>query len=620
MFNKQSLGSHLVGSEIYYSCTATPGIYKVTVKLFRDCSGIQLCANCPSGLSAACSIPLNITGASGICYGTNYGTQTILVVTSQSAYDIVQLCNSVTSICSNCGSRTPGSFSPGVEVYTFEGNVNLTAIPVACCQVSVSYNTCCRNSTITTLVNASTLNFNSEAIINTCSAPCNSSPVFKTPIDFVLCAGQDANLSMGADDPDGDSLSYAFGEATVGPGASAPYVSPYSPIVPLAYLGAPIQSPPANPPVGININKVTGDVFFRPLGYLVAPLVVEVKQWRTTDGVRTLRGTNRRDLMIYSINCPANTPVSIKKYDTTGIFLSNFIYNPYNFDSAWICPGQRYCRVFVASDADTNYITDLSWLTPDNMQGVRVERLYDTLLRSSMGPRQDSIKFCWTPSENTGRNAPYIFTFMARDRKCPVPTKFSHSMAIYVNSPIHAFINKTGDPSGYRFRFTYTKTYPVQQDTALTMWQIESAPGSDSFIVFTSNEIASYQFHEAGYHKIKLTLYGLKCGYVTMLTDSVFATAGDGLSEAVDLQNSFELYPNPSSGLLKINAIKQGLYIQSVALINVSGAVVKKQILNGLNQQMMMDISEYSDGVYHIVITAKNSKKYSAKIVLNKEK
>ena len=554
--NKQSLGSHIVGSEIYYSCTATPGIYKVTVKLYRDCAGVQLCANCPSGLSAACSIPIIIKGASGPCMGTNYGTQPILVVSNKSAFDIVQLCNSVNTLCSNCGTRTPGSFSPGVELYTFEGAVNLNSVPVACCQVSIGFNTCCRNTAIVELANASTLNYYSEAIINTCSAPCNSSPVFKTPIEFVLCAGQDANLSMAADDPDGDSLSFEFGASLIAAGTSALYVSPYSPIVPMPYLGAPVQSPPAMPPVGININKITGDAFFRPLGYFVAPLVVEVKQWRTTDGVRTLRGSNRRDLMVYSINCPVNSPLIIKKLDTSGLFLNYFTYNPYNYDSAWICPGQRYCRIFVAEDSDTNTSTDLSLFLPDNIQGVQVERLYDTLLRSGMGPRQDSIKFCWTPPDNSGRNAPYIFTLMARDRNCTVPSKFSHSMAIYVNRPIHAFINKIGDPSGYRFRFTYTKTYPVPQDTSLTMWQIESAPGSDSFVVFTNNEIASYQFHEIGYHKIKLTLFGHKCGYVTMLTDSVYATAGDGLSEPVNILNAFEIYPNPSSGSVKINAIK----------------------------------------------------------------
>ena len=62
------------------------------------------------------------------------------------------------------------------------------------------------------------------------------------------------------------------------------------------------------------------------------------------------------------------------------------------------------------------------------------------------------------------------------------------------------------------------------------------------------------------------------------------------------------------------------MYIQTVEFINVSGTVVKKQSFNGLNQQVILDIDAHADGVYHILITAKNAKKYSAKIILNKGK
>ena len=55
--------SHVIGSEITYSCTTTPQVFKVQFKIYRDCFGIQMCANCPISLSPACAINLQLTGA-----------------------------------------------------------------------------------------------------------------------------------------------------------------------------------------------------------------------------------------------------------------------------------------------------------------------------------------------------------------------------------------------------------------------------------------------------------------------------------------------------------------------------------------------------------------------------
>ncbi len=156
--------SHMVGSDISYQCTGTAGIYNVTFKLYKDCAGIPICPNCPSGLSPSCQKSINIVGAGGSCMGSNFGSQALTVVTSVSGFDVIQLCVSATSICNNCGQRTAGSFSPGIEVYTFEGLVNLNSLPSSCCLVSIGFGECCRNAAITTLASPSGLNFYSEAV------------------------------------------------------------------------------------------------------------------------------------------------------------------------------------------------------------------------------------------------------------------------------------------------------------------------------------------------------------------------------------------------------------------------------------------------------------------------
>ncbi|MCE2740232.1 MAG: hypothetical protein LW669_01965 [Sphingobacteriales bacterium] len=214
-FQQEASASHVVGSDIAYSCTTTPGVYRVQFKVYRDCQGIQLCANCPTSLSPSCGIPIVLTGGtappgSGLppspCAGVSFGSQTITVVTAVSGFDVVQLCSEQKSICTNCGSRTPGTFVPGIEVYTFEGNISLASIPASCCLINIGYDICCRNSAITTLANPGSLNFYTQGTINRCTTPCNSSPTFTNDPVAVTCAGQDFTYNLGAIDPDGDSL------------------------------------------------------------------------------------------------------------------------------------------------------------------------------------------------------------------------------------------------------------------------------------------------------------------------------------------------------------------------------------------------------------------------------
>jgi hypothetical protein len=127
----------------------------VTMKIYRDCSGIPLCTGCnnpiPNGSVAGCNtsssgFTTQIIGATAPYIGVNYGSFTLNIVPSSSGYDIIQLCNSVQTVCTNCNNRTAGTFSPGIEVYTYEGMVNLSTIPSACCNVILGANACCRNA------------------------------------------------------------------------------------------------------------------------------------------------------------------------------------------------------------------------------------------------------------------------------------------------------------------------------------------------------------------------------------------------------------------------------------------------------------------------------------------
>ena len=502
--------SHVMGSEITYQCSGTPGVYNVTVKLYKDCSGVQLCANCPSSLSSLCNISIDIRGyasptGSGMpsspCAGVSFGTQTLTVVTSVSGFDIVQLCNSAKTICSNCGSRTPGTFTPGVEIYTFTGQINLSGIPASCCFISIGWNTCCRNDAITTLANPSSLNFYSEAIINRCATPCNSSPTLAFESEIVVPAGKDYILNLGATDPDGDSLSYHMGQALVAIVSSAPYSTPYSPSVPFPYLGAPSQSPPLSPPFGITMNPINGNYRFRPQGSFVAPIVIEIKQWKTIAGIPTLMGITRKDQILYSQLMPANN-APIIRFDTSNI--TGYTYSKYDT----ICAGQAYCKTIVASDVDVLDTTDLTWNLPNvvSNSGGTITKMYNNANRNTNGPRQDSIKFCWTPPNTAGNNRPHYLNIIAKDRRCPIKEKTLLNIGLVVKlSPIANIIYKTPiNDSTYKFR--YASSSP--NNPILTQWKIETTPGSNIYNTINADSIQSYTFTNFGWHKIKLTLTG----------------------------------------------------------------------------------------------------------------
>ncbi|MDP1726572.1 MAG: T9SS type A sorting domain-containing protein [Bacteroidota bacterium] len=431
MMPQKVSATHVIGSELSYVCTDTAGVYKITLKVYRDCSSEQLCSSCPVNLNANCSQQVTIFGSLAPFAGTNLGSITLYVDTMAGVMDMVQLCELSKSTCTNCGARTAGTFSPGMEVYTFKGIADLRSLPNACCEVKIGYSNNFRNTSINTLVNPGTINYYNDLTINTCLSPCNSSPVFTLPPTIVVCAGQDLIYSFVTTDPDGDSLSYHLGSVLSGVNQAAVYANPYTKTAPFSYLGAPIQSPPALPPVGINLDPVTGDFRVRPWFNFVSNLVVEINQWKMIGSNYQFVGQTRRDIEIISVTCPANTPPVIKTYNANKIL--TYPQPQYN---QVVNATQQLCFTVVAwENAVIDDTTDLEIIIPTAMvqTGATATPMYNKSTRSVNGPKYDSILFCWTPPVSMARTIPYYLTVKASDRICPIPGKMSHTVGIKVN-------------------------------------------------------------------------------------------------------------------------------------------------------------------------------------------
>ena len=527
--------SHLTGGDMSYECLGG-GLYKLTFKVYRDCQGIPMC-NCPG--MAGCSLTgVTVTGVDPGCSNLPASVSMTIVPGGVSGFDVIQLCRTDKTICTNCGTRTPGTFIPGIEVYTFTGTINLNAVtPATCCNVVVGWSECCRNNAITNLQNPGGLSYFVGATINRCATPCSGAPTFTNDPVALVCAGQEFTYNLGAIDPEGDSLSYSFGSSQVGANTPAPYKVPYNATnFPFPYLGSP--NPNLPPPLGINIDPVTGDVRFTPTGNFVSNFVIEVTQWRYLPGGAPYKvGITRRDIQFYSItSCPPNEPPKFITYNDNGELVSstativptpNPIPSNYVPRTSWsVCAKNQLCFIIEARDGvATTDTTDMTWNSPPTIVGSpntiqwSWNPTYPRFTWPNSGDhigviKYDRWRFCWTPSVTAfnPNKRPYYFTVSARDRMCPVPARSSRSFAITVNQTPDAIIAVDSFKCGfYRLKYTLTPaTSNVALNNSYTRWFVETVPGSGVYTQKTSdaNNTArmSTTFTKGGKYNVYLRL------------------------------------------------------------------------------------------------------------------
>ena len=516
--------THVAGAEMSYQCTSTSGVYKVSLKIYKDCAGSNLCSGCsnaiPNGTTAGCTtagLGTGTLGAEGACNGINYGSFSLAAVTGANAYDIIQTCAQVKTICNNCNTRTAGTFAPAIEVFIFEGNVDLNTLPSTCCKARLAFSLCCRSGSF----GGSSIVYE-DVIIDRCAAQCNGSPTFTNNIIPIVCAGQDFVYNLGAIDPDGDSLSYAFGEAYQAPETPINWTPPFSAAYPFNYLGAPNAN--ATYPGGLRIDPITGDIIFRPIGVFSANLVIEVKQWKLVGGTWINVGTTRRNAPFQTILCTANSPPKIK------IYRNGTLQSTQSFS---VCAGEQICLDIVAEDqsqispslvdADTTFLT---WNNPGQINAAMSNATwianYIVSQRNINGPKADSFKFCWTPSSAAARNQPYSFTVGGIDQLCPIPSSVTRGIIIKVTEVPKPIISQIDNLCGNRsFSFRLTNPLGTNLNTSASMWQIEQTPGNStapntgSFVNINAptvingnanNGLINYKFTQEGTYKIRLLL------------------------------------------------------------------------------------------------------------------
>ena len=266
--------THFVGGYITYVCLGgTPTQYEVTMIIFRDCS------------PGTAGMPGSVTLAL-------YNAQTGQQVTSYN----INITNGPypvpLTVYDPC--TTPPS-NICYEAATFTANITLPS-GQAPQGYWLTYNSCCRNGTITNLNNPLGQGIKYYCrLADPVQYPCNNGPVFNNWPPIVVCINTPFVWNHSASDAEGDSLAYKFCNALnqggLPPTPSVNYAS--------GFTGAnPITSAPQ-----ITIDPATGQISGTPTALGQYAINVCLEEWR--NGV--LIGEHHREIQLNVTNNCTNT-------------------------------------------------------------------------------------------------------------------------------------------------------------------------------------------------------------------------------------------------------------------------------------------------------------------------
>ena len=431
--------------------------------------------------------------------GTSYGTFNLK---RTSITDITPMCGSQRS---RCAQPCNGTFPYGIEKHTFKGTLDLRkAMKAGCCEIEISVRLFVRNVGITT--GQSQQGFYTFANINPCQSPCNNSPTLTNDPVAILCCNQPYTFNNGAVDPDGiDSISYSLAAAYQNAGRKCTYTGGRSETNPISTyypsgLKFPFSNPKTNPPIGLFLDKQTGDFIFTPTKCnQVAVVVMQMDEWRQDSTGKYIKiATTRRDMQFIVMTCPGNNPPIVN--------------GPFSYS---VCEGEQIC--FTVTTDDKPKSTPGKPPPPKDTVTISWNRGIPGATFTVVNKKalHQSGRFCWTPKIGSARSLPYTFTVSGRDNACPLNAVSVRAFSIKVKPravaerPIttlkcgrYAVQSKTA--AG--FKGTPTYQWLLLDSNGLTLFDRKKAflESTNSFI--SSNEYDTIQFRSGGKYIVKHTI------------------------------------------------------------------------------------------------------------------
>ena len=200
-----------MGSDMTWQCVGQDS-FTVTLTLYRDCNGVNM-------------------GGANITFKCKTTGQTLTnkSIGRPAPTDITPTCD---ESCTRCDSRTC-SFQYGIQRFVFQTGIVVLNNAGSCCEILMSFQSCCRNGVITT--GMAHQSFYCDAMLNRCVTPCDNSPTFSNVPIAIICVGQDFVFNHGVTDLDvdssgglTDSLTYLWTDPLGNNAAPLTYSPPYN--------------------------------------------------------------------------------------------------------------------------------------------------------------------------------------------------------------------------------------------------------------------------------------------------------------------------------------------------------------------------------------------------------
>jgi gliding motility-associated-like protein len=358
-FASNTNATHISGGEIYWECLGN-NQYEITLIIYRDCFGVQLNNNFDVTFDSPCG---------------NF-TQT---VNTPNGVELSQLCDLQLP-----NSTCNGGNLPGIEQYSYTTTVTLPP----CNAWTVSWSLANRNAAISNLVSPNNEEMYVQAVLDNSSGVCEDSPQFTSIASPYVCLNYPVSYSLGAFDPESDSLTYTLIQAMGAGAAPIAYVAPYSPTQPIT---------------GLTLDPQTGLINFTPTLAGNWVVVVEVNSY---DSLGNWLGSVMRDMQFIAYPC-SNVPPDASTGVIGSVSGAAVQTGP---NSIQVCESGNICFDFIIADANANNILDAVSNVQQSLPGATF---------SFTGTNPITCTVCWTGSQGTSGFYPFIVT--VDDGACPIP-------------------------------------------------------------------------------------------------------------------------------------------------------------------------------------------------------
>lgn len=419
LIGNQLLAAHLPGGNITYTCLGGSQ-FEITLTLFRDCDGNEL-------------LPQDLSFQSDC--GTSF---TITDLPVSAGNEVSQLCPADLP-----NSTCNGGTLPGIEVY----EVQTTVILGTCSNWTISWEECCRSSSLNLMGNPGTY---IEAQLNTVSAPCNNSPQFTQDVIPYVCANEPVTYNLAVTEADGHELRYHLIDARATYSMNVEYLEDFT--GPQPYLN-------------LVIDSLSGQITFTPTEIGKIFTVVQVDEF-LSNGV--LVGSVMRDFPFVVIDCP-NVPPDASGAQMSQISGDTLSTGPM---SITICPDGDFCFNAVISDADALQLLTLQ---------SNVEAVVPGATFTVTGSNPATATVCGNGSGLTAGSFGFVIT--AEDNACPTTglTTYAYTLNILSNNEAECL-----------------NTPVIDLLEKHTKWSAWPSPANDRiFVEFDSDRTAELHLYDA---------------------------------------------------------------------------------------------------------------------------